>query len=94
MTEKEVIDKLIQAKLSIEDKLNIFNWWLKNKSPCVILSIEGDSEEYLLSKQEVLKISNNKDLQLLEYSTIKIKEQLNVIPKSNLNLMMFLMGYR
>lgn len=94
MTKQEVIDK-IQTNLSEQDKIDIFNWYIKNESPEIIAMFEQTgNREFKLSEQHIDIAKSGQGKQMLEYSMIKIREELGIKRKSNLNLMKFLLGFR
>ena len=89
MNKKEVISKL-KGTLTVEDKINIVNYWLKNDSPSMVCTFEGSPTEHWLKDKQ---IKTAKDIRMLEYAITKIKEFYGVSPKTNLSLMHVMMGF-
>jgi hypothetical protein len=78
MTRPEVITKL-KGKLSKEDKIEIFNWYLKNEAAEIVASFQqAPGVELRLSQQKISTVNTPNGLRLLEYSIIKIKEHLGI----------------
>ena len=94
MNKQEAIAK-IQTNLSEQDKIDIFNWYIQNESPEIIAMFEQTgNREFKLSGQHIDIAKSGQGKQMLEYSMIKIREELGIKRKSNLNLMKFLLGFR
>jgi uncharacterized membrane protein len=94
LNKQEVIAK-IQTNLSEQDKIDIFNWYIQNESPEIIAMFEQTgNREFKLSEQHIDIAKSGQGEQMLEYSMIKIREELGIKRKSNLNLMKFLLGFR
>lgn len=94
MTKQEAITKF-KSTLSFQDKMDIFNWYLKNEAEeryAIFEQLPG--KEFKLSEQTIETCNSPVAKRMLEYSMIKIQEELGVINKSQLNLTMFLMGFR
>lgn len=94
MTENEIRDKLINNQnLSIQDKIDIFNWWLREKSSAIVVIFPEHPEisGIWLHKQQISTVKNP---QILEYSIMKIKEDLGLINKSRVDINEFLLGFR
>lgn len=94
MTKNEVITKF-KSTLSFQDKVDIFNWYLRNEATERYATYEQlPGKEFKLSEQTIETCNSPVAKRMLEYSMIKIQEELGVINKSVLNLQMFLMGFR
>ncbi len=95
MNKQQVIKKLKSKSLSEADKIEIFNWYIKNESPQIIAMFDQlPGREFLLKEQQIQTCNTPQAKQMLEYSMIKIKEELGINNKSNMNLMKFLLGFR
>lgn len=94
MDKQQVITKF-KSTLSFQDKMDIFNWYLKNEAEeryAIFEQLPG--KEFKLSEQTIETCNSPVAKRMLEYSMIKIQEKLGVINKSQLNLTMFLMGFK
>jgi hypothetical protein len=94
MNKEEVITKF-KSTLSFQDKVDIFNWYIKNEAPeryATFAQLPG--REFKLSEQSIETCNSPVAKKMLEYSMIKIQEELGLINKSGLNLQMFLMGFK
>lgn len=95
MNKEQIISKLKESTLTEQDKLDIFNWYIQNEAPEVIAVFEQiPGKEFKLSGQTALTVHSEQAKRILEYSIIKIKEELDLTPKTTTNLIMFLMGFR
>ncbi len=86
MEEKDIITLLETLKGSkdgnevpVSKKIEIINWWVKNKAPAMAATFQGDPREFWLKDVE---ISTARNPMLLNYSIIKIMESMGVIPQS------------
>ena len=94
MTKDEVITKF-KSTLSFQDKVDIFNWYIKNEAGEMYATWEHmPGREFKLSNQTVETCNSPVAKKMLEYSMIKIQEELGLINKSQLNVQMYLMGFR
>lgn len=95
MNKEQFLSKLKESALTEQDKIDIFNWYIHNEAPERIAEFEQlPGREFKLSEQTVLTVHSPQGKQILEYSIIKIKEELGLTPKTTLNLITFLMGFR
>lgn len=95
MNKEQFLSKLKESALTEQDKIDIFNWYIQNEAPERISEFEQlPGKEFKLSEQTVLTVHSPQGKQILEYSIIKIKEELGVTKKTNLGLMKFLLGFR
>ena len=79
MNKDEVILKLKKNKLSKQDKIDIFNWYVKNEASERIASFQqAPGVELKLSEQEIITANTPNGDRLLGYSMIKIKEHLGI----------------
>jgi hypothetical protein len=94
MTKSEVITKF-KSTLSFQDKIDIFNWYIHNVEGEIYATfVQLPGKEFRLSEQTIETCNSPVAKRMLEYSMIKIQEELGLINKSGLNLQMFLMGFR
>lgn len=93
MNESEVRSILSKKNLSTTEGIEVFNWYLINKSKAVscIFPEHPELGETWLHNCKINTVSN---LNLLEYSIKKIKEELGIVPKSEIELHTWLMGFR
>ena len=95
MNKEQFLSKLKESALTEQDKIDIFNWYIHNEAPERISEFEQlPGREFKLSEQTVLTVYSPQGKHILEYSIIKIKEELGIKPKTTLNLITFLMGFR
>ena len=79
MNKDEVILKLKKNKLSKQDKIDIFNWYVKNEASERIASFQqAPGVELKLSEQQITTANTPNGDRLLDYSIIKIKEHLGI----------------
>lgn len=94
MNKDEVLSKL-KTTLSFQDKIDIFNWYIKNEAEERYAVFEqAPGVELKLSEQVVETCNKPVAKRMLEYSMIKIKEELGVTKKIQMNLTMYLMGFK
>ena len=76
MDKKQVIDKLKENKLIHQDKIDIFNWYIKNEADGRIATFDTiPNKEFKLSD---CKIETANDVQLINYSIFNIRKRLNL----------------
>ena len=63
---------------SVEEKIEIFNWYIKEKGLAMSVSWEGGRETWLKD----IQIETAENELLLNYSMLKISEDLDIIPRS------------
>jgi hypothetical protein len=94
MNKEEIVSKL-KTTLSFQDKIDIFNWYIKNEAEERYAVFEqAPGVELKLSEQVVETCNSPVAKRMLEYSMIKIKEELGVTKKTQMNLTMYLMGFK
>jgi len=94
MDKEQVIAKLKETNLTEQEKIDIFNWYIHNEAPERIAQFEQlPGKEFKLSEQTIITATSTQAKQILMYSIIKIREELDVTPKTNLNLIKFMFGF-
>lgn len=94
MNKDEVLSKL-KTTLSFQDKIDIFNWYIKNEAEKRYAVFEqAPGVELKLSEQVVETCNKPIAKRMLEYSMIKIKEELGVTKKTQMNLTTYLRGFK
>lgn len=77
MTQEEIIKKLEESTITEQDKINIFNWYLKNKAPERIATFQRiPGREFRLSEQTIITAESTQAKKLLEHSIQQIKKEL------------------
>lgn len=94
---KELLTKLKQSKageepLSTHEKIEILNWWLKEKSPGIFYD-PGDGRQFWLNQIEIKTAQNPQSLFLLDFCMIKIMESLNLSQKTTKRIIKMMNRY-
>jgi len=94
MDKKQVLEKLKENNLTEQDKIDILNWYLHNECPERIATFQHlPGVEFRLSEQTVSTVHSQQAKQMLMYSIIKIREELGLTNKTNMNLIKFMLGF-
>jgi len=94
MDKEQVIAKLKETNLTEQEKIDIFNWYIHNEAPERIAIFEQlPGREFKLSEQTIITANSVQAKQILMYSIIKIREELDVTKKTNLDLIKFMFGF-
>lgn len=80
MTIPEVKAKLLKP-LTVEDELEIFNWYIQNEAGERYATFEGIPGEFKLSEQTITGVKGPQGLAMLDYSMTHIKRILNEVQK-------------
>ena len=80
MNKEKAIKKLKEDKLELQDKIDIFNWYIKNEAEERICTFPQQlgNKEFKLSEQQIITANRPNSVKLLDYSINKIKEYLEI----------------
>jgi hypothetical protein len=76
MNEQQFNTTISKKRLTLSEKVDCFNYWLKNHSPNIHLKDYVKKIEIYLSDCEIKEPATEQGLELLNYSIMKIKEQI------------------